>query len=488
MTPAQIQEMKRQEELKRANQQGGQPAAGAPVTPGKPATGVTPAAPGTAPAAPLQPTPGAKPPIGTQPALGAPPAAPGATTVAPGQPTPGAKPPVSTQPATGAPPAAPGATTVTPGQPAPGAKPPPVSNQPTPGAPPLVPVILTPPAAPPQPKAKRQITPLEAATLGLGAGLIGGYLLGRNTGGQPYAYEDVRRSRQETVIDGTTIYREPGRTIIREDNRIFITHDENDRFRDLGGDLRSERRDGRITTIYDRPDGTRIVTITDDSGRLLRRSRRFRDGREFVLIDNSYEGPRRTYDDEIVYLPPPPVPVEHYIVEAEDTDERIVYQTLTAPPVARLPRRYTLDEVRQSPDLRNHMRSVDVNSITFESGSFAVSTDQVQRLTVIATPLLAAVKANPSEVFLVEGYTDAVGSDVDNLSLSDRRAQAVASILTKDFGVPPENLTTQGYGAQYPKVKTEGDSQANRRVTVRRITPLINPQAAAQAPEAAPAQ
>ena len=134
------------------------------------------------------------------------------------------------------------------------------------------------------------------------------------------------------------------------------------------------------------------------------------------------------------------------------------------------------------------MRSVDVNSITFESGSFAVSPDQVQRLTVIATPLLAAVKANPSEVFLVEGYTDGVGSDVDNLSLSDRRAQAVAAILTRDFGVPPENLTTQGYGAQYPKEKTDGDSRVNRRVTVRRITPLINPQAAAQTPEAAPAQ
>jgi outer membrane protein OmpA-like peptidoglycan-associated protein len=39
--------------------------------------------------------------------------------------------------------------------------------------------------------------------------------------------------------------------------------------------------------------------------------------------------------------------------------------------------------------------------------------------------------------------------------------------------VPPENLTTQGYGEQYLKVPTEGPSRENRRVAVRRITPLL---------------
>lgn len=356
----------------------------------------------------------------------------------------------------------------------------------TPPAPPV-----TPPVPPPQAKAKRQITPLEAATLGLAVGLVGGYLAGGNAQGQPYqGYEDIRRNRQQTDVDGVTIYREPGRTIIREDNRIFIRHDENERFRDGGGNLHTVRRDGTIVTFFDRPDGTQIVTVTDENGQLLKRSRRFRDGREFVIIDNTYEGPRRTYDDEIVYLPPPPFEIqrEHYVVEAEESDEQGMYEVLTAPPVARLPRRYTLDEVRSSPDLRNHMRSVDVNTINFDSGSFAVNADQARRLSVIAAPLLQAIKAAPNEVFLIEGHTDAVGSDVDNLSLSDRRAQAVAAILTKDYGVPPENLTTQGYGKQYPKEKTQEASRINRRVTVRRITPLITGQGAAAQPEAVPQQ
>ena len=41
-----------------------------------------------------------------------------------------------------------------------------------------------------------------------------------------------------------------------------------------------------------------------------------------------------------------------------------------------------------------------------------------------------------------------MGNDVDNLSLSDRRAEAVAVALTEQFQVPAENLVTQGYGKQ----------------------------------------
>jgi outer membrane protein OmpA-like peptidoglycan-associated protein len=54
----------------------------------------------------------------------------------------------------------------------------------------------------------------------------------------------------------------------------------------------------------------------------------------------------------------------------------------------------------------------------------------------------------------------------------------VAVALTERFQVPPENLVTQGYGEQDLKVQTEGASRTNRRVSIRRITPLIDRQAA----------
>ena len=271
------------------------------------------------------------------------------------------------------------------------------------------------------------------------------------------------------------VIREPGRTIFRQDNRVFIDHDENQRFRDLGYDVRTERRGDADLSIYNRPDGTRILTYTDQRGRLIRRVRQLPDGREVVLIDNEYTGPRRSFDDDVVVLPPPPVdlPPDRYVVDANDADEALVYDTLAAPPVSPVPKRYTLDQIRYSPDLRARMRSVDVNTINFDSASWTVTPDQAGHLAGIARAIARAVRRNPQEIFLIEGYTDAVGSDVDNLSLSDRRAQSVAAILTQNFQVPPENLTTQGYGEQFLKVQTQEASAENRRVTVRRITPLL---------------
>ncbi|MGG3812800.1 OmpA family protein, partial [Methylorubrum rhodesianum] len=297
-------------------------------------------------------------------------------------------------------------------------------------------------------------------------------------------YDTIRRDRREYDVDGRTYYREPGRIIVRDRDTTFIRHDENERFRTLYGErgYRSERRGGEIYSYVDSPAGGQIITVVDDDGRLLRRSRRYRDGREVVLINNAYGGAPRPIYEDVVELPPPDIriPRERYVVDYDQADERTVYEALSAPPVQKLDRRYTLDQVRYSPQLRARMPSVDINTITFDTGSFTVTPDQAKRLSTIAEAINRTIKDNPQEVFLIEGYTDAVGSDIDNLSLSDRRAQSVAAVLTQNFQVPPENLTTQGYGEQYLKVNTQEANRENRRVTVRRITPLLQQQAEGQ--------
>src|SRR6202000_2596978 len=120
---------------------------------------------------------------------------------------------------------------------------------------------------------------------------------------------------------------------------------------------------------------------------------------------------------------------------------------MLAPPVERLDRRYSLDEIRYSPSVRQLMPSIDLNTINFATGSWEIPPDQAARLQVIADGLTRAIQRNPREVFLIEGHTDAVGNDVDNLSLSDRRAETIADILTETYQIPPENLPTQGYRA-----------------------------------------
>jgi outer membrane protein OmpA-like peptidoglycan-associated protein len=302
----------------------------------------------------------------------------------------------------------------------------------------------------------------------------------------PRRFDEVQKGRQERVEDGgkRTVIQEPGnRVIIKQDNRTIIRHDEVERFR-ARPDARTERRsDGIVVTSYARPDGVLVVSEVDASGRLVRRYRRGRDGAEISIIDN-----RRFLRNlavgagavalavVVLNLPPPRVtiPRERYIVEYERASDDDIYGALMEPPVERLERAYSLEEIRDNYQLRDRMPRVDLDTINFEFGAWQLTPDQYPKLERIARAMLRILRRAPDEVFMIEGHTDAVGSDVDNLSLSDRRASAVAEILTETFEVPPENLVTQGYGKQFLKVDTPAPERLNRRVAVRRITPLMS--------------
>jgi outer membrane protein OmpA-like peptidoglycan-associated protein len=296
---------------------------------------------------------------------------------------------------------------------------------------------------------------------------------------QDEGLRSVREGRRERKVGDRVVIEEPGnRFIYRERGRDFIRSDETDRLRLRSRSSRRERRpngDEVITII--RRDGVRIITVVDREGRPLRRIRRLPNGREYVLFENRRYRDRGFSIGELVIALPPPritIPRSEYIVEYEDADEDDIYAALGAPPIERLERGYTLDEVLNSVTLRERMRSVDLNTINFEFGSWEVTRDQARRLEIIAAVIRDIIDRDPDEVFLIEGHTDAVGSDLDNLTLSDRRAEAVARILTEDYGIPPENLVTQGYGEQFLKINTQLPERANRRVTTRRITPLLS--------------
>ena len=74
-------------------------------------------------------------------------------------------------------------------------------------------------------------------------------------------------------------------------------------------------------------------------------------------------------------------------------------------------------------------------------------------------------------VFMVAGHTDGTGSLVYNQSLSERRAQAVATYLTAHHGISSTQLIMKGYGEAKPIASNESESgQAlNRRVEFIRV-------------------
>ncbi|MBR1285852.1 OmpA family protein [Bradyrhizobium sp. AUGA SZCCT0177] len=448
------------------------PAGAAPTAPSRPGATTPPAAggatttpPGGQPPRPGQP-PGAPPAAGTTPPAGAPPAAgttpPAGAPPSAGAPTPGqqGRPVIPPAPPAGAP-----APSTVPGSAAATAPPGRSQNAPPTVAPAFraAPTVTTqlPSAPPPR---RENMTPLA-----IGAGVVAGAVVGATIA-------NMHSQRRETIEGGRTIYTEPDRIIIRDPSgQQYVRGNDLYRFRYGARDIQTETVGGETRTVVIRPDGSRIITVVGNDGRLLRRIRRDERGREVIIIDNSYRDPRAV-GGFYVDLPPPVVnmPYDRYIVSADEATPEVIYDTMVAPPVQRIDRRYSLDEIRYSPNVRMQMPSIDVNSINFATGSWEIPPDQAARLQAIADGLNRAIQANPREVFLIEGHTDRVGSDIDNLSLSDRRAESAATLLTQQFGVPAENLTSQGYGEQYPKEQTDGPSEINRRVTVRRITPLLN--------------
>ncbi len=241
---------------------------------------------------------------------------------------------------------------------------------------------------------------------------------------------------------------------------------------------------GRVRETVIRSDDSRIVTIYNRYGDIIQRSRISPDGREYVLIyaPDAGRDEARVYIDVGLNLPPMrlTVPVNDYIVTTSRAQDRDYYEFLAEPPVERVERVYSIDEVKSSARLRDKVRRIDLDTVTFPSGSAEVPLAQARTLRKVAEAMEQVLDKDPGETFLIEGHTDAVGSDRANLILSDKRAETVASLLTEVYGIPPENLQVQGYGERFLKIRTEAAEQQNRRVAIRRVTSLVRPVAANQ--------
>jgi outer membrane protein OmpA-like peptidoglycan-associated protein len=241
---------------------------------------------------------------------------------------------------------------------------------------------------------------------------------------------------------------------------------------------------GRVKETVFRPDGVKIVTIRDRWGHVLKRSRIGRDGHEYILAyydedrdrdrddrDGHFGNWRDPGDD----LPPLrlTIPIRDYVLDAGGANQRDIERFLSQPPVEQVRQIYTIEDVKRSARIRDSVRRLEIGGLTFDSGSATIARSEVGELSAVANAMLDLLDRNPAETFLIEGHTDATGSDQVNLILSDQRAATVARILTDFYGIPPENLVTQGYGEYFLKVQTQGPERLNRRVTIKRITPLI---------------
>lgn len=257
--------------------------------------------------------------------------------------------------------------------------------------------------------------------------------------------------------------------VLNDDGTYRVLKDDDALLRQPGSDVRTERfTDGSTRTTVTRDDGTQIITIRDSTGRALRRVRIEPDGREYLLIDDT-----RTFDPVIVRDLPTPVYDDFDYSRA--TDYQALRQALLAADQRDYGRSFSLRQVRNIVEVRELAPEINFGAVTFATNSAALQPSQAEQLREMGLLMSDLIAEDPTELFLIEGHTDAIGGAGHNLLLSDRRAESVALALSEYFQVPTENMVVQGYGERFLKIPTQSAERLNRRVAVRRITPLLQP-------------
>jgi outer membrane protein OmpA-like peptidoglycan-associated protein len=170
----------------------------------------------------------------------------------------------------------------------------------------------------------------------------------------------------------------------------------------------------------------------------------------------------------------PSQPQRPRYVFAEEAEDEELEGILVAPPARKVERRYSIEDIERAPEVRESMPAIEIDNVRFGFNEAFVREEEVANLDRIAEIMERIIASNPREVFMIEGHTDAVGGEDYNLKLSRERAAAIKKALTTYYVIPESNLKTVGYGERFLKIPTSEAEQENRRVSVRRVTPLLS--------------
>lgn len=154
------------------------------------------------------------------------------------------------------------------------------------------------------------------------------------------------------------------------------------------------------------------------------------------------------------FSPDTPIPdsIEPEIAVADPEPASIETAALAPPPAPAVPPPSCVDDIRDR---------VETIEVFFGVRSVEVSPEALRTLRKLAV----LVESCADAAIVVEGHADQTGDELQNLSLSWRRAEVVAETLTF-FGAPSDRTETIGFGARRPasEVDTTDGHALNRRV------------------------
>ena len=120
-----------------------------------------------------------------------------------------------------------------------------------------------------------------------------------------------------------------------------------------------------------------------------------------------------------------------------------------------------IDELKAKPTDRGLV--LTLGDVLFETGKAELNSGAARKLDQLAQFLTE----HPDRRVEIDGFTDSVGADAFNQSLSERRADSVRLAL-QSRGIAAERISSQGFGKGFPVASNAESSgrQLNRRVEV----------------------
>jgi outer membrane protein OmpA-like peptidoglycan-associated protein len=141
------------------------------------------------------------------------------------------------------------------------------------------------------------------------------------------------------------------------------------------------------------------------------------------------------------------------------TDTAVVQRDEATDKAARL--QAEVDELKAKPTPRGLV--LTLGDVLFDTGKAELNPGSSRKLDQLAQFLTD----HPERRVQIDGFTDSVGTDSYNLSLSQARADTVKSSLVSR-GIDRSRIGSQGYGKSFPVATNDesGGRQLNRRVEV----------------------
>jgi outer membrane protein OmpA-like peptidoglycan-associated protein len=141
------------------------------------------------------------------------------------------------------------------------------------------------------------------------------------------------------------------------------------------------------------------------------------------------------------------------------TDTAVVQRDEATDKAARL--QAEVDQLKATPTPRGLV--LTLGDVLFDTGKAQLNPGSARKLDQLAQFL----NDHPERRVQIDGFTDSVGTDSYNMSLSQERADTVKSSLVSR-GIDRSRIGSQGYGKSFPVATNEesGGRQLNRRVEV----------------------